>query len=127
MSEQQQEPDATPYITTLVRALFPHKWLNQGRPLLGWKWVRFNDRSEQQRWLSTYRFEIAMTWLSVLLAIFWVIVHAKAVSPLAAAMAESLSGFWVLYGLVLMRAMRWAAPGLPAPKSRSEKKRSKRR
>lgn len=116
MSDQEQ-PTAgePPYRVTLRRALLPHIWLNEGRPLLAWRWMRFDDRPAQARWLYTYRAEVGLIWLALLLVLFWVITDLGHLSPVATRLAETLAGFWLLYGLILNRAVRWVTPDLPPP------------
>lgn len=114
------------YPETLLRLIFPHVYLNEGRGLLDWKWIKINASPERAAWLYEYRVEAGLIWVLELLGMMWIVVKTHADWPMLSAFAETFSMLWLLYGLVLNRALRWSAPNLRPPLTLAEKREFKR-
>lgn len=115
------------YPQTLLRLLFPHVYLNEGRGILDWKWIRVNAGEERSAWFYEYRFEAGLIWALELMGLIWLIIHTHGLFPMLSAFAEVFGMLWVLYGLVLNRALRWSAPNLATPLTVAEKRERKKR
>lgn len=121
-----QKVDETPYLTVLTRMIFPHAYLNKGRGFLDWKWIAVSRDRDRARWFFTYRFEAGMVWAVILTLLVTGATEFYTRLPGLALVFRTGTMFWLLYGLVLVFAMRWSTPGMPRPETMREKRDRKR-